>query len=151
MNSRRWLGHIINYPLRQLGLTLVPLRHLAQRLRGRWHAPLCSRLAAQSDLLTDISRKLDAVSQNLDRLTLEATAARSERGEGRAVMESAVIGAVEQLLSRRLAEQTRDLQAHLQLHAASIVAQVGESAAAHADVDAANVPFSRAPTSARAA
>ena len=124
---------------------------LAKKLRDRWHAPLRHGLVVQSDRLSDVSRKLDAVAKKLDTLTQELSAAKAESEERRAAMERAVIDALEQHLSRRLAEQASDLQHHLQLHAASIVAHVSESAAAHGEADATILPFSRAPMSARAA
>lgn len=90
-------------------MTWLGLRSLAKRLRGRWHGHLHQQILAQTNALSDISEKLERLERRLTATALE-------------------LESVEQLLSRRLAEQMSDLQDHLQLNAASIVAQVSERA-----------------------
>lgn len=86
------------------------LRDLAQMLRNRWHGPLDRRLAEQQQTLCELAARLEHIERRL----------------------TAVVPEVDQLLTRRLAEQTRDLQDHLHLNAASIVAQLDEQTAAQA-------------------
>lgn len=98
------------------------LRDLAKKLRHRWHGCLERRLANQQQALTDLAARLESIERKL-----------------------ATVAGVDELLKRRLAEQMSDLQDHLQLNAASIVAQIGEQAAAQAAEAAALRPFSRNP------
>lgn len=98
------------------------LRDLAKKLRHHWHGRLETRLENQQQVLADLAARLDRIERRLT-----------------------AVADVDEIVKRRLAEQMSDLQDHLQLNAASIVAQLGEQAAAQA-ADAAELrPFSRQP------
>lgn len=92
-----------------------------------------------------------AQERQIEEVTARLNAIQSESPRRHAEIKKALIDSIEEVLSRRLTEQARDMQDYLQLHAASIVAQVSENATAQCDADVATLPFSRTPAAARAA
>lgn len=105
------------------------LRDLGKKLRHRWHGHLEIRLADQQEAFADLAARLESIEHKLTALSN-----------------------LDELLKQRLAEQMSDLQDHLQFNAASIVAQIGEQAAAQAAEAGAFRPFTRKPpTSEKAA
>jgi len=107
---------------------LDPLRALARTVRNRWHGQLHRQMVAQAERLDGALGKLEQLDHRLSATFAEVERLRavaddaSRVAASRAAVSGSLLESVEQLLARRLAEQTSDLQDDAQRHAAVMAA-----------------------------